>query len=801
MREDYDSSIEGFYKPIDAIKATKPIVIIDEPHRFTKGQKTFEFIKNKIKPQVIIRFGATFPDEEIKIGKKKELVKDYNNLLYNLSSYDAFNQNLIKGISKEHIGSISKTHSKVKVVSINDKKTVNIQYFEDGKKTKVYTLQKGDTLSIISASFEGIHIAGIGKNFIELSNGQIKYQGEEFNTDIYSISYQEQMIKLALERHFETEKINFNRKNKIKTLALFFIDDIHSYRKYNGSDKETYIKNSFEKLLRERIDIELSKIEESDDEEYKEYLLESKKNIDATHAGYFSQDNSDTDEAIAQQVKEILFQKEELISIRKRDGSFNTRRFLFSKWTLKEGWDNPNIFTIAKLRSSGSENSKLQEVGRGLRLPVDEYGNRIANEEFFLNYIVDFTEKDFAEELVKQINSDIPEVCRITPEMIDKVSKRMGIESNKLLAELLLNNYIDINHEINIDKREAFINQYPYFINGVDSNKIKDYNKSKPKPINIRQNNYYELKELWEKLNEKYFIHYDDIDEDYLKNQVIQLLKNDTFKELTMSSERQIIRSEQMNMVINESSGISYIIEKTMPYNKFLIRINESTNLPIKLIHEAICEYSKQVKIEDRYFNEYSAYNFERNFNNWKVEKLQGRFSYKKSQIPIHPTSLTNTDGTPRKIISQGRIGTKIMQGEPIEKYLYDVIAYDSPLEKENIESKIDEIIVFGKIPRNSIRIPTIDGSTYSPDFMYIVKNKDGSKELNIIVETKDVESRKELRGTEENKIKCAEVFFEQLRLDGYNVKFKTQIKKENIKSIITDIIDKELIEYACANT
>ncbi|WP_220455915.1 hypothetical protein, partial [Klebsiella pneumoniae] len=84
------------------------------------------------------------------------------------------------------------------------------------------------------------------------------------------------------------------------------------------------------------------------------------------------------------------------------------------KWTLKEGWDNPNVFTIAKLRSSGSDNSKLQEVGRGLRLPVDENGNRISNEEFKLNYIVDFTEADFAERLVDEINGELPETLTLS---------------------------------------------------------------------------------------------------------------------------------------------------------------------------------------------------------------------------------------------------------------------------------------------------------------------------------------------------------------------------------------------------
>lgn len=122
-------------------------------------------------------------------------------------------------------------------------------------------------------------------------------------------------------------------------------------------------------------------------------------------------------------------------------------------------------------------------------------------------------------------------------------------------------------------------------------------------------------------------------------------------------------------------------------------------------------------------------------------------------------------------------------------KYLYDIVAYDSPLEHDNIQAEIEDVIVFGKIPRNSIRIPTINGGTYSPDFMYVVNKKDVMKELNIVVETKDVENRKDLRGIEGDKIQCAEVFFNQLKLDGYDVKFRTQLNNQKIKSVIEEFL------------
>lgn len=150
---------------------------------------------------------------------------------------------------------------------------------------------------------------------------------------------------------------------------------------------------------------------------------------------------------------------------------------------------------------------------------------------------------------------------------------------------------------------------------------------------------------------------------------------------------------------------------------------------------------------------------------------------------------MTFADGKPRPEIAQGRIGTKIIPGTPSEKYLYDVLAYDSPLEKDNITADIEEVVVYGKIPRSSIAIPTIIGGMYSPDFMYIVKRASGEKELNIIVETKDVENQTELRGTDKAKIDCAKVFFEMLTADGYTVYFRDQLGNKQMAQILNDVL------------
>ena len=193
--------------------------------------------------------------------------------------------------------------------------------------------------------------------------------------------------------------------------------------------------------------------------------------------------------------------------------------------------------------------------------------------------------------------------------------------------------------------------------------------------------------------------------------------------------------------------------------------------------------------IDAKYINESSASAFCAEFQNWKVTELQGRFRYIKSNAPCGATALTYADGTPREDVAQGRIGTKIIPGTPSSKYLYDVFAYDSPLERENITSDIEEVVVYGKIPRSSIAIPTITGSMYSPDFMYVVKKSSGKKELNIVVETKDVEGKDVLRGTEAAKIECARVFFEILSKEGYTVYFRDQINNKQMVQIIDEVL------------
>ena len=785
LTKSYASVVEDFDVPADAISATKPFLIIDEPHRISKDNKTFKFIKERIKPQCIIRFGATFPD----IKEGRNIVKDYHNLIYNLGSCEAFNDNLVKGVSVKYISSPDGNNKRVKLLGIENKQRAKFELITEHNK-KPIELEKGDTLKHLDESFENIMIEGIGKTVI-LSNGQELSVGNEIFTDIYSTSYQSVMIQNALDSHFKTERENFKRKDKIKTLALFFIDDIGSYREDPKNPAPTYLKDIFERLLKDKITKELSNIDEGDADEllYKQYLEATLSDISNCHGGYFAKDNSNTDDAIAEEIEKILVRKEETLSLYKNNGKFNTFRFIFSKWTLKEGWDNPNVFTICKLRSSGSEISKLQEVGRGLRLPVNDTLSRISNEQFYLNYIVDFTEMDFAHKLVAEINGDFVENTKLSTEVIENLANKLGKTSNATFIELLTKGYIDMDKNIIIEKREDLLNEYPELNVGLKARKIIDENNSNELPkAKIRKDKYNEIKELWELLNKKYFISYTDINPDDIMIQLLQILNEGIEGSSILTAHESRLINDGNTITLSEDGSVEYEIKQDfMHYNTFLNKIYQSTNIPIKIIHKALVEFNKKKAIKDEFFNTNTLINFINRINEWKYNMLFGRFKYTATELSGEETKLTDAKGNP-KYEAEGVLGVSYSDKKPSDNYLYDICLYDSTLEMKNITTTNDRVIVFGKIPARSVRIPLIGGGTYSPDFMYVVEDDNKVKEINLVIETKDYETFDKIPSEQKFEINCAKEFFNKLQEDNYNVKYKVQLRTSQMIDIIRNL-------------
>lgn len=567
---------------------------------------------------------------------------------------------------------------------------------------------------------------------------------------------------------------------RIKPLTLFFIDNIEQYRNKDGQLRqlvEQYIKLEVESLLKTETNVN-----------YKAFLQKTLANIDATHGGYFSKDNSDKDEAIEREINEILHDKEAILDLD------NPRRFIFSKWTLREGWDNPNVFQICKLRSSGSEISKLQEVGRGLRLPVNEYGNRVKNEQFYLNYFVDFTESKFVEELINEINNKsgaisietIPE--KLTEDIINKITEVYAITEENLLEALDNNGVINRNNTFKPGGWDYIKRHYPNIFQGVNASKIRKVTDA-TKKISIRTEKYTELKALWEKLNEKVILEYKFDDErqfavllkeffNDLKNKFkVDGLQNVTKKIIIQDGEA--LLDEKISIFDEEIIPVS-----TMLYSDFIKELANALSVNLKTIHQALLESKIEI---DQYLNTSTIRIIKQGFNEFLMYNAIDKFSigYQKVNNSIHPTKLTDAEGNPlAEIDVSSYIGVQLSEEDVADNYYFEELFYDSDLEKKNITEKIKEVTVFTKIPKSSIKIPVAGGASYSPDFAYVLDFKDGEKQLHFIVETKGVSGDKKLRDEERQKIKHAEIFFG----DALKVSFKTQFSNTKITELIKEV-------------
>ena len=767
MQKSFDKGLFDKYTvPFDAIGATKPFLIIDEPHKFGTGNKTWENIQ-KMKPQFILRYGATF--------------QGYENLIYTLTAVDSFNRNLVKGV----IGHITEfdagQNALVKLVDIDGNEAVF--KLKENNTEKSFRLKESDSFAKIHNQMSDLLLEKIsGKQnskVVLLSNGKELRKDESINPYSYAVSLQEIMIQKAIQKHFELEKEFLTRDVKIKPLTLFFIDNIDEYR-----NKDGYIKKTVEQLA--KVEIE-NLLKEENDVYYKAFLEKSLTDISAIHGGYFSKDNSEKDEVIEKEINEILHDKQEMLSLE------NPRRFIFSKWTLREGWDNPNVFQICKLRSSGSEISKLQEVGRGLRLPVNEYGNRVKDEQFYLNYFVDFTESDFVDSLVNEINSKSGAISmeqtpdKLSAEMIKKICELYDTNEEDLLQLLDDNDVIKRNNDFKANGFTYIKHNYPKIFEGVNSTKVRKATDDKKK-ITIRTDKYSELKDLWEKLNEKVILEYKFDKEAEFKSLFTEFLKaqkgNFTIDGVSERVAKVEIKDDRA--IVNEAESIygrNVATISTMKYSDFLKELSKILNINLTTIHQSIIDAGTDI---NKHLNPTTLRIIKDKFDHFLMANAIDKFSieYKKVSNNIHPTKLTDENGNALSEISASDIGIFFSDEDVAQSYFFDELYYDSELEMKNIKTEINEVIVFTKIPKNSIKIPVAGGKTYSPDFAYVLKFKDGKQKLNFIVETKDVGSDDGLREEEKAKIKHAEKFF-----DGQvKIEFKTQFTNNKIVDLIKEI-------------
>jgi len=763
MQKSFDKGLFDKYTvPFDALAIVKPFMIIDEPHKFAQGNKTWENIQ-KIKPQFILRYGATF--------------QEYENLIYALTAVDSFNRNLVKGV----IGHITEFDSgKNAFVKFNDSDGIEASFeLVENANRKSFKLTKSESLEKIHSEMTGLFIENLNKSTVVLSNGLEMKKGDKLNPYSYAETLQEMMIQKAIKHHFEIEKELLKREVKIKPLTLFFIDNIDEYR-----NKDGYIRKTVEKLIEARIK-ELLKTET--DRFYKSYLEKSLADLSITHAGYFSKDNTEKDEAIEKEINEILHDKQAMLDLS------NPRRFIFSKWTLREGWDNPNVFQICKLRSSGSEISKLQEVGRGLRLPVNEYGNRVKDEQFYLNYFVDFTESDFVDKLVNEINQksgavsieDVP--AKLHEGMIKQIIQKYNITEDSLLQQLDDAGVIKRNNDFKEGGFEYIKSHFSLIFEGVNSNKVRKATDPKKK-ITVRTEKYQELKELWEKLNEKVILEYKfDKEADfkalftaYMKDQKNNLTADgirEKISEVEIKGNKAGVK-EVGSVYNSKTSPIS-----TMKYSEFIKELSRILNINIKTLHRSIDDSGVDI---NAYLNMTTIRVIKQNFDYYLMANAFNKFSieYKKVTNSIHPTKLTDERGDVLNEISASDVGIFFSDEQVASTYFFDDLYFDSELEKINMMTEIKEVTVFTKIPKNSIRIPVAGGKTYSPDFAYVLNFRNGEKKLHFVVETKDVGSENVLREEEKCKIRHAEKFF----AGKVKIEFRKQFSSNKIIDLIQEI-------------
>lgn len=769
MQKSFDTSLFDRYSvPMDAIWATNPFLIIDEPHKFSQGNKTWENIL-KMNPQFILRYWATF-DEDKNWNK-------YENLVYTLTWVDSFNRNLVKWV----IGHITEFESWknviVKLVS-TDWKEASFELIENDKK-KIIKVWRNESLEKVHNQLWGIYIEKLNKKELVLSwLTLIKW--DKINPYHFSETLSESMIRKTIKNHFRLEKEFLTREVKIKPLTLFFIDNIYEYRK-----EDWFIKKIVEKYIKAEIK-ELLKTEK--DEFYKWYLEKTLLDISKSHGWYFAKDNSEKDEAIESEVNEILHDKESMLSLD------NPRRFIFSKWTLREGWDNPNVFQICKLRSSWSETSKLQEVWRWLRLPVNEYWNRVKEEQFYLDYFVDFTESDFIDKLKDEVNekswwfSKDKVVEVLSQEMISKIVEVYKVEENDLMQKLIMEEkVIDFARKFLEWWFEYIKKTYPLIFGWVDSSKIRKESDRKKK-VSVRTEKYPVLKDLWEKLNQKVILEYKFNKEEEFKTLLSNFLKlyEKTFNGNEVSEkvlELWIVNNE---VIVKESirTWKSNIRISTMTYTDFLKNLSFELNINIKTLHTAIIESKIEI---NNYLNNSTIRSIKQRFNIYLLHNSINKFSieYHKVWNSIHPTKITDKNWNICKSVTSWDIWVYHSDEKVADNYIFEELFYDSDLEKDNISKNIKEVVVFSKIPKNSIKIPVAWWKTYSPDFAYVLNYEWWEEKLYFVVETKNT-NEESLREEEKQKIKHAEMFFN----DWIKIRFESQFQDEKISDLIRKIVN-----------
>ncbi|OOP85013.1 DEAD/DEAH box helicase [Helicobacter pylori] len=778
---------------MQALASMRPIVILDEPHRFL-GDKTKKYLE-QLNALITLRFGATFKD-------------DYNNLIYALDSKKAFDCALVKSISVASVGESDECFLELKEAN-KKQNEATINYTNLENKTQSVKVKTHDNLGALTqiSALEDYIVENITKTEVRFLNGVnlLLDQKEPFSHLLEG--EQEVMLKEAIKSHFEREEGLF--KKGIKALCMVFISGVNSYLSEN--EKPAKLALLFEKLYQQKLEEVLKK--EDLDENYRAYLERTREDIKRVHGGYFAKSKKDSDEA--QAIELILKEKEKLLSF---DSDL---RFIFSQWALQEGWDNPNVMTICKLAPSHSNITKLQQIGRGLRLAVNDRGERITKEHADFDFvnelvvIVPQVEGDFVGAIQQEISEHSLIKQEFSAEELEKsgmvkkgyywvlfetleglgFGEKTGDESFKLT--LNQNEFLKKEPELENLKDEKYLDfeKLKDFLKDrlSGNSRVRNKNERKTEKIKINKENFKKFETLWAGLNHQARIAY-AIDSESLIEEIVKKI-NASFK--VSSKIVSVTTHKKVETMGNNAKTEIFERESACVWSlhEFISALSNKVKLSFKSVAKVLENIDENKFNEIKKNEQEGLRRLEELFLEIIYQNIKNKISYQMRETTIKNRkndAFYDEKGEIREFLD-GSLGAdkyEIKNSSAQEKCLYEnFMQVDSEIEKDTIEESNDtKIIVFGKLPR--VKIPIGLNQTYSPDFGYVVENND--KKVLLVVETKGIEHENELRDEEKRKISTAKKFFEALKKQGVNIEYKTKMGKDQLSALINEVLNRK---------
>ena len=791
----------GSRRPIDVIKANRPIIILDEPQKMG-GEVTQKALKN-FNPLFSLNYSATHAKQ--------------HNQIYVLDALDAFNKKLVKKIEvkgfevKNFRGTDSYLYLEQIVLSSKKPPMAKIE-LEIGynksinRETRVFGV--GDDLYYVSQEMEqykGYTISEIDplRGTVTFTNGQVITAGDVVG-DVSEKVMRRIQIRETILSHFEKEEKLFNMG--IKCLSLFFIDEVAKYRQYDENGDE--LLGEYGVMFEQEYINVLNEYLTLFDTPYQKYLKSTCSDVSAVHKGYFSIDKK-TGHSIDSQLKRgsefsddisaydlILKNKERLLSFEE------PTRFIFSHSALREGWDNPNVFQICTLKHSDSNTAKRQEVGRGLRLCVNQDGNRMdvqscgeaVHDINTLTVIASESYKTFVADLQSDIKSvlyDRPTVATSeyfkgkyvkvddVPTLIDDNA------ANAIEFYLIQNGYVDMTRKVTDKYRQEVKNgtvaELPDALkrmaDGIHSLIQSVYDDSilqdmftdghetriKDNPLNENFAKK-EFQALWREINHKY-AYTVEFDSDELIKKAIAHIDNKLFvSELQYTTTIGRQKAEMNEYEVER--GASFTGEKTRTQT---LKHAETSQIKYDLIGkvaEGTVLTRKTVSAILQGIRVDRLYMFKNNPEEF-ITKVIRLINEQKATMIVEHISYNTIEGEYDSTIFTAEKNTKsfdkaVLAKKAIQDYVFIDGFAEKSIEREFAKDLDDaeEVCVYAKLPR-TFHIPTPVGN-YSPDWA-IAFYEGKVKHIFFVAETKGTMESLELRPIEQAKISCAKKLFNEM--------------------------------------